>query len=94
MREEETFTFGQLAPIFGNAAHCASNVVMPVGVGQEHEDLIRAVLRNNVAAPQRLMHTLHKLFARVLNGKGFIVTRPLERDKHNANRAAPVGACG
>ena len=88
MREVKAFTLRETAPIFCDAAHCASNVVKSVGIGQEHEDLIRAVLRNYVAAPQRFMHTLKKLFDCMFNGNGFIIARPFEREQNNTNRLA------
>lgn len=88
MGEIKLFTLRQLAPIFEDAADCAGNVVMPVGIGQQDEELIAAVLRNNIAAPQRAVQTLHKFFAALLERNAFIVARPFEREKHNANRFA------
>ena len=86
--EEEIFAFGKIAPIFEDAIQCAGNVVMTVGVREQHEKLIRAVLRNDIAAPQSCMQAFDKFFARVLERSFFAVTCPLEREEHNANRLA------
>ena len=80
MIEIEIFALRQIAPIFHNAAYGASNVVMSVCVRQKHKELIGAVLRNDIAAPQSCMQAFDKFFARVLERSFFAVTCPLERD--------------
>ena len=77
IRKVETFTFGELAPIFKDASQSAGNVVVPVGVGEQDKKLIGAVLRNDIAAPQCVMQTFNKFFARVLERNFFAVIRPL-----------------
>ena len=88
MREVKIFTLREIAPVLNDATDCPRNVMMTVGVGEQDEKLIGAVLRNDIAAPERLAHTLNEYLSRVLERRALIVASSFEREKNNANSLA------